>query len=201
MKISDQVKNIPNFLTILRIALVPILIASFYIYHPIGRYISIAIFIFASITDYFDGLLARTLDAQTHFGRLLDPIADKILVVSTLMMLVAKDEASVIPIIVIVSRELFVSGLREYLAQLHCSLPVTLLSKAKTALQMVAIIVMMFKSEIAFFSYHFQIGDVLLWIVACLTLISGYSYCKLAFSKLIHEDANFSNDDEININY
>lgn len=169
------IKNIPNILTILRIALIPVLVASFYFDGKMASYMSAGIFIFASITDYIDGLLARYWKAQTNFGRMLDPIADKMLVASTLLMLVDRKIAPVIPIVIILCREIFVSGMREYLASIQKNIPVRFVGKLKTAIQMVAIIILLLGEEIL--GTNFELfGLTALWLAAGLTLISGFFY-------------------------
>jgi len=177
-------KDLPNMLTVLRILLIPVLISSFYIEEKAVHYFAAGIFIFASITDYFDGFLARRLRAQTSFGKVLDPIADKLLVASTLMMLVHFDRAPVIPTIAILCREILVSGLREYLADIKISLPVTNFGKIKTGFQMVAIILLLLGEQGTGIQYTDFIGDIAIWIAAILTLISGYIYCKEGFKHL-----------------
>lgn len=163
------VKNIPNALTVLRIILIPILIISFYLEGKMSHYVSAGIFIFASITDYVDGVLARYWKAQSNFGRMLDPIADKMLVASTLLMLVDQRIAPVIPIVIILCREIFVSGMREYLGSIQKAIPVRFVGKLKTAIQMIAIITLLLGENGVF-------GEVCLWIAAILTLLSGAFY-------------------------
>ena len=169
------VKNIPNSLTILRILLIPVLVISFYFNGKTANYISTGIFIFASITDYVDGFLARYWSAQTNFGRMLDPIADKMLVASTLLMLVDKRMAPVIPIVIILCREIFISGMREYLASIRKTIHVKFIGKLKTAIQMCAIIILLLGNEVLG-SYAGISGLIALWGAAILTLVSGLSY-------------------------
>jgi cardiolipin synthase len=174
-KLKKILKNIPNTLTVLRILLIPILVISFYLEGKMSHYVSTGIFIFASITDYVDGLLARYWKVQTNFGRMLDPIADKMLVASTLLMLVDQKIASVIPIVIILCREIFVSGMREYLASIQKTVPVRFVGKVKTAIQMFAIIILLLGPHVPV-SNHALIGEICLWIAAVLTLISGGFY-------------------------
>lgn len=178
-------KALPNFLTIIRIGLIPILIMSFYLEGNIGNWVAASIFTFASITDYFDGFLARTFNAYSDFGRVLDPIADKLLVAATLMMLVHLEKAPIIPAILILCREILVSGLREYLAEFKVSIPVTNLAKFKTVIQFIAIIILILGDKGGGLSYITLIGQIAIWIAAALTLITGYAYCKEGFNKLI----------------
>ncbi|MCL4149514.1 UNVERIFIED_CONTAM: hypothetical protein GTU68_066383, partial [Idotea baltica] len=143
MTFADIKKDIPNSLTILRIALIPILVLSSYLEGPLASWVAAIIFAFASLTDYFDGLLARRFNAHSSFGKMFDPIADKLLVASTLVMLVHFDKVHVIPAVLILCREITVSGLREYLAEFKFSIPVTNLAKVKTGIQMVAIVILL----------------------------------------------------------
>ncbi|CAG7593470.1 MAG: CDP-diacylglycerol--glycerol-3-phosphate 3-phosphatidyltransferase [Candidatus Midichloria sp.] len=176
--------KIPNILTLIRIALIPILVTSFYLEGNAARYVATGIFIFASITDYFDGLLARLWKTETSFGRMLDPIADKMLVISTLVMLVHKNMAPVLPILAILWREILVSGLREYLGQIKVSMPVSSLSKVKTVMQMISIIVVLLGEESTGIHYLTPLGHTLLWVTAALTLFTGYIYFKEGWQHL-----------------
>jgi cardiolipin synthase (CMP-forming) len=173
-------KNIPNILTSLRIILIPILVAAFYIDSKIAHYTAVIIFIFASITDYFDGFLARTWRVQSNFGKVLDPIADKLLVAATLMMMVDRSIAPVLPTLVILCREILVSGMREYLAELKVkvSVPVSRLAKIKTAAQMIAIIILLLGEETTGIPYTNLIGKISIWIAAILTVVTGYEYLR-----------------------
>ncbi len=177
-------KELPNILTVFRILLIPILIISFYINDEIGSWLAAIIFTFASVTDYLDGMLARTLNASSHFGRILDPIADKMLVASTLMMLVHFNRAPVIPTILILCREIIVSGLREYLAKFQLSIPVTRLARVKTTIQFCAILLLLLNNREMNIPYIDYIGQASIWIAAVLTLITGYAYCKEGFNKI-----------------
>lgn len=188
-----MLKDIPNILTILRILLIPILVLSFYLVTPLSRYLVIGIFVFASITDYFDGSLARKWNAETNFGRMLDPIADKMLVISTLIMLVDQKIAPVIPILAIVCREIFVSGMREYLATHNVTISVNVIGKLKTALQMTAIILLLLDEKTINIANTSLIGTIMLWAVAILTIISGYIYTKNAIRYVIESDNKTEN--------
>lgn len=173
-------KKIPNILTSLRIILIPILISTFYFDSKIAHYLVVLIFIFASVTDYFDGFLARAWSVQSSFGKVLDPIADKLLVVSTLMMMVDRDIAPVLPTLVILCREILVSGMREYLAELKVkvSVPVSHLAKIKTATQMIAIIILLLGEKVTGIPYANIIGKILIWTASILTVITGYEYLR-----------------------
>lgn len=135
------------------------------------------LFIVASITDYLDGYLARSWNETSAFGRLLDPIADKLLVASALVVILARPgmvvtTLSFIPVIVILCRELLVSGLREFLCEVKVGMPVTRLAKWKTGFQMTALSMMLLKGV----WYWGGIGEILLWIAGVLTFITGYQY-------------------------
>lgn len=183
-------KNLPNILTISRIIIIPILIASFYIEGKLYHYVAAGLFLLASVTDYFDGYLARSLNAVSPFGRFLDPIADKLLVAAAIIMLVHFDDIGkydVIPAIAILSREIMVSGLREFLAEIRVSLPVTTLAKIKTGVQMTAIFLLLLGTEgpniaevqtVTEITLTELLGRILLWVAAMLTLITGYAYLK-----------------------
>lgn len=187
-----MIKDLPNFLTVLRIALIPVLVAAFYIENKFAQFIVAGIFIFASITDYIDGFLARLWKVQSNFGRVLDPIADKMLVASTLVMMVNKNIAHVIPIIVILCREILVSGMRQYLAELKVkvSLPVSRLAKSKTATQMIAIIILLLGKEGTGISYAEEIGNIAIWLAAALTVITGYAYLKEGIKHFANDRSN-----------
>ena len=176
--------DLPNLLTLSRIAAIPLLIALVAFATPAGDMAACVVFSLAAITDYFDGRLARSRLAQSDLGRMLDPIADKLLVGATLMLLVGQHRLSPLglyPAIVIVLREILVSGLREYLAGIRVGLPVTRLAKWKTGFQMGALGTLLAGSTsarmlgIGFLPVSL-IGEVMLWIAAALTLITGWDY-------------------------
>ncbi len=193
-------KNIPNILTISRIAIIPILIASFYIEAKLYHWVAAGLFLFASVTDYFDGYLARILKAQSSLGRFLDPIADKLLVATALLMLTHVDGIAgmeIIPALAILCREILVSGLREFLAEINVSVPVSTLAKFKTAVQMAAIFLLLLGVEgpsIAdveqITSTHLTVllGKILLWIAAILTTFTGYVYLKAGLKYMTAEN-------------
>ena len=139
---KSSMSPLPNSLTILRVALVPAFVAALFWRNDAGLWTAFVLFVLAGATDAVDGLVARKLDAESEFGKMLDPIADKMMVAAALFMLVADGIVHglhLIPAIVILCREILVSGLREFLAGADVSLPVTRVAKGKTALQMVAI--------------------------------------------------------------
>ena len=178
--------QIPNTLTIGRIILVPIFVIAFYIPGLLGDLIPFFIFILASFTDFLDGLLARLYKEESKLGELLDPIADKIIVATALVLLVMNETIQhyeVIAAIIILTREIMISGLREFLARSQISMPVTGLSKFKTFIQMFAIATLLTGDSgnkiINFQDYNAHtIGIILLWLSAFLTLYTGCAYVK-----------------------
>jgi cardiolipin synthase (CMP-forming) len=188
---------LPNILTITRIVLVPVFALAFVLPGETARLVAFAVFCIAGASDALDGLAARRLNAGSEFGRMLDPIADKILVAVALMMLVAEGSIRqfnltmsvmsllrLVPALIILTREILVSGLREFLAGAKVSVPVTAVAKFKTAIQMVAIGAMIltpladrFFPGVPAMSYSaFAYG--LLWVAAALTVYTGYVYFR-----------------------
>jgi cardiolipin synthase len=164
-----------------RIIIIPVVVATFFFDSPTMRWTACALFTLAGITDFFDGYLARREKLVSRLGRFLDPIADKLLVVSVLFMIVAFDRVgpwSYLPALVILLREIFVSGLREFLAELHVGLPVTKLAKAKTTVQMVALGFVIVGSAAPSWIPAELIGEIGIWIAAAITLITGYDYLR-----------------------
>ena len=189
--------NFPNILTLSRIGAIPLIIATFYIDSNIGNWIGLAVLIYAGVTDFFDGFVARAMAQQSAFGQFLDPIADKLLVGSLLVMLVAFDRipgVAVLPAIVILCREILVSGLREFLAGVEISMPVSRLSQWKTTLQMIMLgflIVGPAGPTFGKFSTT-EIGIAGLWMAAILTLITGYDYLRVGLRYVEGIDSNSS---------
>ena len=185
--------KIPNILTIGRIILVPVFVVSFYIPGFLGDLIPFFIFLLASFTDFLDGLLARLYKEESKLGELLDPIADKIIVAAALILLVMNGmikNFEVIAAIIILTREILISGLREFLAKSQVSMPVTGLAKFKTFIQMVSIAILLTGESgnrlINFQDYNaHSIGIILLWLSAFLTLYTGYDYIKKRIDKAI----------------
>jgi len=173
---------LPNALTILRILLVPVFALTFILHGDAARTISFVIFCIAGASDVLDGLAARKLRAGTELGRMLDPIADKILVAVALMMLVASGVVSglaLIPALVILAREILVSGLREFLATAAVSVPVTRVAKMKTVLQMIAIGAMILGPIVdKILPGALYFAHVLLWVAAALTVYTGFVYLR-----------------------
>ena len=170
----------PTVLTLLRIVLIPVMVALFYVNGDAARWAALGIFILASLTDWLDGYLARLLKEQSRLGEMLDPIADKLIVCAALVMLV-KDETihdfTVIAAIVIISREILLSGLREYLAAAQVKVRVSRIAKLKTTIQMIAICVLIGAPPVvATWPLIDDIGAWGLWLAAALTVYTGWGY-------------------------
>ena len=191
-----MLKKIPNILTIGRIIIVPFFVLAFYLPGSYGDLTALILFIIASFTDFLDGMLARMLGQESKLGELLDPIADKIIVATALILLVMDgtiQNYEVIAAIIILTREILISGLREFLAKGQIKLPVSNLAKLKTVLQMVAIGLLLSGDTgnkiISFEDYNAQtIGIILLWLSAALTLFTGYDYLRKGIDHAISED-------------
>ena len=178
---------LPNILTYARIAAVPVVVGLMYWQSIAGgglwlRWLALTVFIAAGVTDFFDGYLARMWGQQSSLGRMLDPIADKLLVASCLLMLAAEDTIrgwSLFAAVIILCREILVSGLREYLAELQVSVPVTRLAKWKTIGQMVAVgFLIAGEAGDKIVPGITQVGIVLIWASAILTLYTGWDYFR-----------------------
>ena len=184
---SKPVRSVPNLLTLSRMALIPLIMATFYTDNHLGRWVATLAFISACFTDFMDGYVARLWSQTTRFGQFLDPIADKLLVASTLMMLVGFGRirpVSFLPAIIILCREILVSGLREFLSGLQVFMPVSALAKWKTAAQMGAISLLLIGDISPFGGAVNLIGEGLLWVAAVLTLMTGYTYLKSSLRHL-----------------
>ena len=196
---ASRAYNIPNLLTYGRILAVPLIVVCFFVEGKLSisntaRWVALWIFIIASITDFLDGYLARIWNQTSNIGRMLDPIADKLLIASILL-LVAADQTiagwSLWAAIIILCREILVSGLREYLAQLKVSIsvPVSRIAKWKTTAQMVAIAFLLAgPAGDEILPHTTEIGIALLWISAILTIYSGYDYFRVGLKHIVDED-------------
>jgi cardiolipin synthase (CMP-forming) len=179
--------NLPNLLTLSRILAIPVVVATFYLSGDSARWLGCALFAAAGFTDWLDGHFARRWEQQSELGRFLDPIADKLLVSATLFMLTVSGRLSshaVLPALVILCREILVSGLREYLAGLSVGMPVSRLAKWKTVIQMVAIGVLIVGDAGPSSIPVVAIGETLLWLAAILTLVTGYDYLRAGLSHI-----------------
>ncbi|HJT08658.1 MAG TPA: CDP-diacylglycerol--glycerol-3-phosphate 3-phosphatidyltransferase [Stellaceae bacterium] len=193
--------TLPNLLTLSRIVAIPLVIITFYLPTPYGPWIGCVLFGLAGFTDWLDGKLARLWQQQSELGRFLDPIADKLLVVAVLFMLgvlqLRRDPPPghlsltilyILPALVIVSREILVSGLREYLAGLRVRVPVSRLAKWKTGIQMGAIGVLLVGDAGPSALPLILIGELMLWAAAVLTIITGYDYLRAGLTHINDEE-------------
>ena len=190
-----MLQSVPNILTVSRILAIPVLICLLlYIEDPAGSWLAFAAYTYACITDFFDGYLARAWHQQSAFGRFLDPIADKLLVAGVLLALVGIDRVAgltVLPAAVILCREILVSGLREFLAELDVGVPVSKLAKWKTAMQMLALGFLLVGPNGPDFGplSTSEIGFWGLWGAAILTLITGYDYLRHGIRHIVETDS------------
>lgn len=190
--------NLPNLLTYARIVAVPLIVLCFFLEGRLqssdfARWSALAIFLAASITDYFDGYIARTWQQTSNIGKMLDPIADKLLVATCLLLLAADTDRTIAgwtlwAAIIILCREILVSGLREYLAALKVSVPVTQLAKWKTAIQMLAIgFLLAGPAGDKIVPYITEAGIALLWFSALVTLYTGYDYFRAGLKHIVED--------------
>jgi len=185
---AAMITSLPNLLTLSRILVIPALVGAFFLAEPVANWLALALFVGAGLTDWLDGYFARARDQVSGLGRFLDPIADKLLVAATLMMLVFNGHLAgvhILPAIVILCREIMVSGLREFLAEIKVSLPASRLAKWKTGVQMVAIGFVIVGDA----GWHvvpvLAVGLVGLWLAALLTLYTGYDYLRAGLRHMI----------------
>lgn len=186
-----MIATLPNILTLSRIVAIPAIIVTFYIEGPQAQWAALAIFVAAGITDFLDGYFARTRGQFSKLGQFLDPVADKLLIAAVILMLVAMDRitgVTVLAAVVILCREIMVSGLREFLAEIKVGLPVTRLAKWKTTVQMIAIAILLVGGALPFPFPVIEIGIVGLWAAAVLTLITGYDYLRAGLRHMAAED-------------
>ena len=189
--------NIPNILTLLRIVLIPVLVVVFYLPGPWSYQISALIFGVAAITDWLDGYLARRLQQTSPFGAFLDPVADKLMVAVALVLLVQDNpsELFAVPAAVIIGREIVISALREWMAEIgaRTRVAVSIVGKVKTTLQMIAILLLLYKIPVGSFPTH-MVGVVLLYIAAILTLWSMFVYLRAAWPILSGKEGHSPQD-------
>lgn len=196
---ASRAYNIPNLLTYGRILAVPLIVLCFFIEGRLqssdfARWAALAIFVVASITDFLDGYLARIWNQTSNIGRMLDPIADKLLVSTSLLLMAVDTEKtiagwSIWAAIIILCREILVSGLREYMASLKVSVPVTRIAKWKTAVQMLALAFLLAgPAGDKVLPYTTEIGIVMLWVAALLTIYTGYDYFRAGLKHVVDEE-------------
>ena len=180
--------TLPNLLTLSRILAVPILVFLLWRPSPVDYAVTFVLYCIMGVTDYFDGYLARAQGQISRLGQFLDPIADKIMIAAVLVMLISSRKANPVPEIegfhiiaalVILLREIFVSGLREFLAPLNISMPVSQLAKWKTAFQMIALGALILGGAVPEMPWVHQVGLFSLWVAAALTMITGYDYLRV----------------------
>lgn len=192
--------NTPNILTLLRIILIPLFIVAYYLNHPMAHVFTTVIFVVAALTDWLDGYLARRWEQTSSFGAFLDPVADKLMVAAALVMLLADPGVHdqvldtrlfSIVVLTIIGREIAVSALREWMAEVgkRSHMAVSLIGKTKTMAQMIAIPFLLWRESLWDLPI-FQIGEVLLFVAAGLTLWSMLSYLRIAWPNLIHPEKN-----------
>lgn len=186
--------NIPNLLTLARIVMIPLFLLAYYLPYSWSNEVATAIFVLASITDWFDGYLARRLDQFSPFGAFLDPVADKLMVAAALVVIVSDPQSRslslnslifTVMVVVILGREIAVSALREWMAEMgkRASVAVSIIGKFKTAAQMVAISFLLAREDLLGLPI-FRIGEILLYLAAGLTLWSMVSYLRAAWPSL-----------------
>ncbi len=182
--------NIPNILTLLRIVLIPVFMLVFYLPISWSHFATALIFTLAAITDWLDGYLARRLGQTSPFGAFLDPVADKLMVAAALVLLVQENPtvAFAVPVVVIIGREIAISALREWMAEIgeRAQVAVSSIGKIKTTAQMFAIILLLLHVPIGPFPTH-EVGVVLLYVAAVLTLWSMVIYLRAAWPVLSAE--------------
>ncbi len=179
--------SLPNLLTLSRILVIPPIVALFWIDGEGARWAALLLYAAACVTDFFDGYLARTMGQISRLGRFLDPVADKILVSSVILLLCAFDRVTgllILPALVILVREILVSGLREFLAEVKVGMPVSSLAKWKTTIQMFALGFLIIGNASPGWIPSEAIGAVGLWAAALLTLVTGYDYLHAGLQHL-----------------
>ena len=182
--------SLPNLLTLSRIMVIPPIVALFFIDGEMSRWITLGLYALACVTDFFDGYLARSMGQISRLGRFLDPVADKLLVASVIFMLVATGRISglvVLPALIILIREILVSGLREHLASISVGVPVSRLAKWKTMIQMFSLGFLIVHDASPAWIPSVWIGEFGVWIAALLTLITGYDYLRAGLDHLTTE--------------
>jgi cardiolipin synthase len=189
-----MMSRLPNVLTFSRIAAIPIVIGLLFIGTDVGNWVALGVYTAACVTDFLDGYLARAWEQQSSLGRFLDPIADKLFVAAIILVLVGIDRITgiaLLPAVVILCREILVSGLREFLAEVRVGVPVNRLAKWKTTIQMVAIGFLVTADAGPDFGplTTIEIGLYGLWAAALLTLVTGFDYLRVGLKHIQNADA------------
>ncbi len=194
--------NLPNVLTMSRVLATPVVCLLLMANTPTSSWLALGVYTYACVTDFFDGYLARARKQQSSFGRFLDPVADKLLIASVLLILVGIGRLSGIDMlaaVVILCREILVSGLREHLAQIQVGVPVTRLAKWKTTIQMLAIGLLVIGDAgpaVAGIGMT-ELGVYGLWMAALLTMITGYDYLRAGIGHMSADARDFATPSEI----
>ena len=173
--------NLSNILTLIRIIIIPIIVLCIYLKNPFFGWTAFILFCLASITDYFDGYIARIRNEVTNFGTFLDPIADKLLVAAVILILTSKGviaDWDTIPALIILLREITVSGLREFLAGIKVSVPVSRIAKLKTLLQLCSLALLILSESLMEITTIIFMGKIFLWIAGLLTMYTAYDYIR-----------------------
>ena len=185
--------SLPNLLTLSRILAVPILVFLLWRPQPLDYAFTFVLYCVVAVTDYLDGYLARAQGLTSRLGQFLDPIADKIMVAAVLIMLISSRKSNpvpeiaglhIIPALVILLREIIVSGLREFLGPLNVSVPVSALAKWKTTLQLVALGALILGGALPQYAFVHLTGIACLWAAAALTLVTGYDYLRIGLKHM-----------------
>ena len=187
-----MITSLPNLLTLSRILVIPVIVLLFYFDNETNRWIMLGLYSLACITDFFDGWAARSMNQVSSLGRFLDPIADKLLVASIILMVAATGQLAEIDLIaclIILVREITVSGLREHLADVKIGVPVSKLAKWKTTIQMLALGFLIVGHAAEAYLPAEQIGRILIWVAAILTIITGFDYLRAGVKHMAAEDA------------
>ncbi|AKH19796.1 CDP-diacylglycerol--glycerol-3-phosphate 3-phosphatidyltransferase [Sedimenticola thiotaurini] len=194
-----MLQNIPNILTLLRILLIPVFVVLFYLPWQYAAEACAFVFALAAITDWFDGYLARKLEQVSALGAFLDPVADKLMVAAALILLVQQDPIPglAIPVLVIIGREITISALREWMAEIgaRAQIAVSAIGKIKTAFQMTAIFLLIYRNDL-FGLPLYTIGFVLLYVAVILTLWSMFLYLRAAWPSLNQQGAPQTEENE-----
>jgi len=186
-----MLSSLPNLLTLSRILVIPLLLASLFLPGNLSSWIPLGLFIAAGMTDFFDGYFARRYKQTSNLGRFMDPVADKLLVSAVLLFLVGIGRIGdweLIPAVIILCREIMVSGLREYLSDLRVGMPVSKLAKWKTATQIFALCFLLGGPAVENDFDAMLIGQVLLWLAGLLTVWTGYDYLRLGLKHMVEEN-------------
>lgn len=176
-----NMSNIPNILTLFRVSCIPLIIICLIFQNFFLNWIALSLYILACLSDFFDGYIARKFSIESIFGKFLDPIADKILVISIIFILVAISKIEgllIFPSLVIIVREVLVSGLREFFAENKPEIDVNKLSKLKTCLQMISLGFLIIGDDFKYIENIFFLGEIGLWLSSFLTIYTGYLYFK-----------------------